>query len=216
MITELMQYEAILFDLDGTLVSSTDLWGEALRSMFATLGIELPAETFKQLYRANLKLKDWIARFGVQETDLERLRPLRDAHYIRLLKERVDWIDGAEDLLASLTETHPLGLVTGSWMSYVNAINTRLPLVGYFKTIITAEKVGDFMKPHPHSLLLAADSLRVDPKKCIYIGDQLFDIEAARNAGMASCCVRGSYTPKEAAEEADFTVESLEELKEIV
>ena len=211
-----MTYAAILFDLDGTLVDSIDIYSEAVKDMFAAAGIQLPLESFRDSYGKGLILKDWLVKYGVGEDQLSVLRPLRDQRYIALLREKIEWLDGASGLLTALKERHPLGLITGSWQSYVDAIDSRLQVSPHFQTVVTADNMGDFMKPHPHGLLLAADRLGVEPEQCIYIGDQLFDIDAAKNAGMKSCCLRGTYTPKEAVERADFVVETLEEVERLV
>ena len=211
-----MNYAAILFDLDGTLVDSIGIYSEAVKDMFAAVGVQLPQEAFRSSYGQGLVLKDWLAKFNIGEDQMGVLRPLRDQRYIALLREKIEWLDGASRLLATLKERHPLGLITGSWQSYVDAIDSRLQVSPHFQTVVTADDIGDFMKPHPHGLLLAADRMGVEPEQCIYIGDQLFDIDAAKSAGMASCCLRGTYTPKEAVERADFVVETLEEIEGMV
>lgn len=211
-----MSYAAILFDLDGTLVHTIDLYGDAVCDMFASAGVRLPRRAFRASYIAGLTLREWLLTHGVSEEKMQALRPLRDEQYAKLLREKVEWIDGAENLLAALKETHPLGLVTGSWKSYVDAIDARLPVSKHFQTVVTADDMGDFMKPHPHGLLLAADRLRVEPERCLYVGDQLFDVEAAKSAGMTSCCVRGTYTPDAALRRADIACATLGEVMEII
>jgi phosphoglycolate phosphatase len=73
-----------------------------------------------------------------------------------------------------------------------------------------------FFKPHPHGFLLAADQLGVEPSECLVIGDQLFDIEGAKNAGMQSCLVRGSYTPKGTGNMSSHSVDTLHELLQLI
>ncbi|MEK7218736.1 MAG: HAD family phosphatase [Patescibacteria group bacterium] len=211
-----MNFSAILFDLDGTLVNSIDLYAKAMREMFGEAGIRLTEEQFRTSYATGLKLKDWLVKYGLTEASVDIMRTARDSRYVELLRQGIEWSPGAEGLLAALKGNHPLGLVTGSWKSYVDAIDARLSLKEYFGSIVTGEAMGDFSKPHPHGLLLAADLLNVKPEKCIYIGDQLFDIEAAKRAGMKSCCVNGTYTPKEAMENADMAVQDIGDVLEVI
>ncbi|MFA6039643.1 MAG: HAD family phosphatase [Candidatus Peribacteraceae bacterium] len=211
-----MKYSAILFDLDGTLVHSIDLYASAMRETFAEAGVDLSEAQFRSSYGSGLKLKDWLVTYGLPEASVDTIRTARDKRYVKLLREQAEWIRGAEDLLTALKGAHPLGLITGSWMSYVDAIDERLSVKPYFRHIVTAEHVGDFPKPHPHGLLLAADRLGVEPERCLYVGDQLFDVDAAKAAGMASCCIRGAYTPSEALERADVVVENLGDVWKVI
>ncbi|MFA6523755.1 MAG: HAD family phosphatase [Candidatus Peribacteraceae bacterium] len=210
-----MKYRALLFDLDGTLVNSIDLYGEAVIEAFRSIGIAVGKEHFREWYGRAMHFRDWIAEFGYTEDDVPLLRRSRDEHYIALLKEKVTWCKGAEEALNFLYGKIPLGLITGSWKSYTDAIDERLGDNRYFQTIITSDDMGKFMKPHPHGLLLAADRLKVKPEDCLYVGDQLFDVEAAQAAGMPCCIVHGKFTPDEAIQKADIVVKSMRELKAV-
>lgn len=207
-----MHRDALFFDLDGTLINSIDLWGEAIAAMFASIGIEMTREEFRKFYRPVAQLTTWLRHFSVSMGRKEELRAIRDARYISLLKEKAEWLPGAEETLRSFAGKLPLGLVTGSWMSYVNAADEKLNLKRFFAAIVTEDDMGNFSKPHPHGLLLAADRLGVAPEKCIYVGDMEADMEMAKRAGMKACLVPGAYTAKNAHREADIVLGSLREL----
>ncbi len=118
-----MKYAALLFDLDGTLVNSIDLWGHAVIESLATVGIAVTHEHFREWYIGARHLGDWLAEYGLSEKEVPGLRPLRDRRYIELLRKDVSWEDGAKEALAFFRGKLPLGLMTGSWMSYVDAID---------------------------------------------------------------------------------------------
>ncbi len=204
-----MPFAAILFDLDGTLVSTIDVYFHAVRDSFREIGITVTKEQFDEWYKRPVHLEGVLAEHGLTEEDVPQIRGLRDRMYIERLKTDTTWIDGAEELLARVTASHPVAIVTGSHMSYVNAIDERLGIKRYVQTYVTADEVGKFMKPHPHGLVLAADLLGVDTKECLYVGDQAFDMVAARACGMTGCLVPSAYTPAGAAREADMVVERL-------
>ncbi|MBI3618842.1 HAD family phosphatase [Candidatus Peregrinibacteria bacterium] len=206
-----MSYAAILFDLDGTLVDTVGLYERASLQALTSNGFTMSPKHFLQKYAAGEHLQDILGEYGKTESDVPMLRSTRDSLYEHLLETEDVWFPGAEHLLTRAKDLAPVAIVTGSWRSYIDALERRAHLSSYTSVIITADDMGmgTVMKPHPHGLFLAADRLHVAPERCIYIGDQLFDVEAAHRAGMHCCIVRGKYTPVEAANEADFAVNSL-------
>jgi HAD superfamily hydrolase (TIGR01509 family) len=211
-----MNYDAILFDLDGTLIDSIDLWGQAVIDMFKGEGVTVSEEQFRNTYAPALPLPAWLKKFNVPETRADALRGERDRHYVRLLEGGVRWFPGAVETLRTLSAKLPLGLVTGSWKIYVDAVDRRLSVKRHFKTIVTADEFGGFDKTHPHPYLLAADRLGVDPKRCLYVGDTLADVEGSHAAGMQCCIYPGRFTADKAKKQADFVVDSLEKLPAII
>lgn len=207
-----MNFSAVLFDLDGTLVHTTHLYEEACIAGMASIGITLSSDDFRRLYGTGYGMGPWIEEMGGDSARLPEVRASRDAVYHDLLSTRSEYCDGAKDILA-LLDAHPTGVITNSWRTYLDAIHTKLAIYDHLSEIMTADDMGDFCKPHPHGLLVTADRLGVSPESCIYIGDQIFDLEAARAAGMTACLVRGSHSPKGAEKHADIVVESLGELQ---
>ncbi len=193
--------KAILFDLDGTLVDTITLYGQAvLASLKDVLGIDATWDQYREWYGRPLHLKGILALYGHTEDRVPDIRRHRDELYMELLRTKTAWYPGAEDLLATLrAKGVPVGLVTGSWMSYVDAIDSLLGVKKHFDAFVTVDDMGDFTKPHPHGLLLGADRLGVDPAACTYVGDQQFDIDAAERAGMPGVLIRSEWTPPHAS-----------------
>ncbi len=210
-----MNYDAILFDLDGTLVDTIDLYKEACLGALGGAGLQFTEEDFVRMYPTGCSFNDWILHGGGKQEQVPELRDIRDNTYCNLLREHTVFLDGAEDLLTSLA-ARPMAIVTGSWKRYVDAIDEKLTVSSRVGHLITADDLGDFHKPHPHGLFLAADRLGVDPTKCLYVGDQMFDVGASRAAGMKSCCIISRHTPKQAVQEADMVVRSLPELLNVL
>lgn len=206
-----MRFSALLFDLDGTLVETIHLYGTAMIKTFAEYGVQIDEEDFLAMYHRGTSIDTLLREYIGHSVDVSNARAVRDAEYIRLLEERSAWLPGALDVLKA-TENIPRAIVTKSWQSYVSAIDRKLGVLSHFDTVITAEHMTPFFKPHPHSFLLTADRLGVAPSECLVIGDQLFDIEGAKNAGMQSCLVRGAHTPREAFGVADRDVVSLADI----
>ncbi len=205
------KYDAILFDLDGTLVDTIDLYEQACLAALGGAGLKFTAEDFKKYYPTGCSFNEWVIHGGGKEEHVQPLRRVRDATYCDLLRRHTAYVDGAEDLL-DVVKDKPTAIVTGSWKTYVDAIDELLGVTSRVGHLITADDLGDFHKPHPHGLLLAADRLDIDPAKCLYVGDQMFDVGASKAAGMTSCCIVSRHTPAQAVEKADMVVRSLPEL----
>ncbi|MDD5739250.1 MAG: HAD family phosphatase [Candidatus Peribacteraceae bacterium] len=206
-----MKVEAILFDLDGTLVNSIPLYKQAYFQTLSDFGLVLSEPEFNKIYWENHKLADVLARFHLSHRDAE-IRKHRNDLYMKTLGERVTWFEDAKSLAGSFDNKIPRAIVTGSWKIWVDAIERRLGLSSFFSEIVTADDCQPYDKPHPHSLLLAADRLGIPPEHCIYIGDQNFDIQAAIDAGMANCLIVREHTPPQAHKNAMHVIHSLQEL----
>lgn len=208
-----MKFDAILFDLDGTLIDTTHLYEEACIAGMRAIGVEFSSEDFSRLYPLSYSMTGWITEKGGDVRRLDEVRTARDIVYHELLETQSEYCDGAIELLEFLKD-HPTGVITNSWRSYLDAIHKKLSIYDHLTEIVTADEMGDFCKPHPHGLLMTADKLKADPKNSVYIGDQIFDLEAAKAAGMTACLVYGSHSPAGAETHADMVVESLAELQQ--
>lgn len=210
-----MRYKAVLFDLDGTLINTIDLYAKAVIEAITSYGIPATEEMFRQWYMAGTRFEEIFAEHNLSSKEVPEFRRKRDARYVELLC-KTGWQDGAVDILQSLKGKVPLGIVTGSWRRYIDPIEQCLQISSYVDIIITADDMEPFHKPHPHSLFLASERLQVEPENAIYIGDQRFDLIAARAAKMPNCLVISNHTPLDATQYADYTVSELRELHDIL
>lgn len=195
--------DALLFDLDGTLVETIHLYEEAMCETLRSYGIECTHEEFIAMYHRGIGIEAFIREHRGDGIDVSSARASRDAAYVRLLRDKTTWLPGAKEVLDA-TATIPRALVTKSWRHYVDAIDAAIGLAEHFSRIVTANEMQPYFKPHPRGFLLAADALGVDPERCLVIGDQLFDIEAARACGMRSFLIDGYHTPSRARDMAEI------------
>lgn len=206
-----MKIEAILFDLDGTLVDSIPLYKQAYLKTLNAFGLALTEQEFNEIYWENRKIPDVLARFGMRHREAD-VRQYRNDLYTKTLGEQVTWFEDVKALADSLNSKIPRAIVTDSWRSFVDAIERRVDLSSVAPTIITVDECQPYNKPHPYSLLFAAERLGIAPEHCIYIGDQDFDIQAAGNASMANCLIAREHTPPKAHENAMHVIHSMQEL----
>lgn len=211
-----MNFHAIIFDLDGTLVETVDLYEEACMEAFALVKIKMTKSEFSTLYKTGWSLPQWLTHYSIDNTEEEKLRAKRDEVYLRLLKTKAKWRQGAEPILSYAKNIAPTAIVTGTWKKYVEALDENMQFSRYTETIITADDMQERMKPDPYGLTLAAKKLKVDPHRCLYVGDQEFDVAAANAAGMVSCLVQHTYTGKDAHKNAKLHTNNLEDLVKIL
>lgn len=117
--------------------------------------------------------------------DLIRLKDEKEVAYRKIIaRKRLRTIAGLEDLLKFLKkEKITVGIVSSASMKNITLILRRLGLRRYFRVIVGAETVKAH-KPKPDPVLAAARKLGLKPGECVYIGDSIYDMMAARNARM--------------------------------
>ena len=212
-----MKFGAVLFDLDGTLLDTIGLWIRAYLQTMHNAGVEMSTEEFLlTTYTQNRHFEDVLAHYGLDPSHGDVLRAERDALYTQLLTSEPLWIEGAEEALGRSEKMYPTGIVTGSHLHYIEAIEKQIPLRTLVPVLVTCDEVKGRNKPHPDGLLFAAQRLKISPEQCLYIGDQIFDMEAAKAAGMTSCLYWNEFTPALAGQEADMSITSLSELPSLL
>jgi 2-phosphoglycolate phosphatase len=209
--------QAVLFDLDGTLIDSAPDLGAAADKMRTDRGMTpLPIGDYRQMAGAGARGMLGVA-FGITP-DMQEFPALREEFFKnyeeRMLLEThlfpdVDWL--IDELVV---KGLPWGIVTNKASRFTD------PLVASIQAFATAGAVvsGDTTahpKPHPEPLLEAARRLGVDPSTCLYVGDDERDIVAGRAAGMRTVAARYGYmgaSADAARWNADHAIESPSEL----
>lgn len=184
-------FAAVIFDLDGTL---------------ADTGLDF------QAIRRELGFPDGIGLLEHIDT-LDTPELVAHAHAVIDRHEmegaaRATWIDGAEAALDQLNRAGcPTAILTRNSRKAVE--RTREVLGIDVDLILTREDCRP--KPDPDGLWQIARALDVDPAQCVYVGDFIYDLECARNAGMTACLFRnhrnGAFEPH-----ADLVLHSLADL----
>ncbi|MDD5469216.1 MAG: HAD family phosphatase [Candidatus Peribacteraceae bacterium] len=206
-----MKFNAVIFDLDGTLVDTIPLWMQAYRQVFADFGAEVSEEDFiTRIYVHSLPLMEALQLEHLPADIEPAFRKKRDERYVSLLQSKARWLPKAQDVLTALRERLPTAVATGSHRIYTDALDRGLRLYSYADTITCDDVKRD--KPAPDMLLLAAERLAVAPQQCLYVGDQLFDVEAAKAAGMACWIIPNTSTPDRAIQEADAVLRHLSDI----
>ena len=173
-------YETILFDFDGTLTPSLDIWLQSFHYALKKYGQQHSDEHVIKycFYRS---FADVASDFGIP--DGEELR----GHVYTGLETgftQAVAVSGAREFIeACLRANITTGLVTSSHRTLVDAALEHLDFTELFPVVITSDDVAHY-KPHPEPVLRALNSLNKLPDKCLFVGDSSADILSGQAAGV--------------------------------
>ncbi len=187
--------EAVIFDLDGSMVDSMWLWHELDKKYLGQFGIPLPDD-----------LQSCIEGMSFHETALYFKERFPIPHTVEQMKEnwnRMAWDsysnevplkEGVSEFLMQCREKGiRLGIATSNSRELVENVLKVHGLLDYFSCIMTGSEVLRG-KPAPDIYLAVAGHLGVSPDKCLVFEDIIPGIQAGLNAGMEVCAVEDAYS----------------------
>lgn len=187
--------EAVLFDLDGTFADTVPDLGGALNRLRVEEGLaELPLTTLRP-YTSHGVRGLLGAGFGVApgEDGYAELARRFLAHYENALCAGTQLFPGMADLIEGLEARGVRwGVVTNKTSRYTLPVLAGLGVARRAACIVSGDSAPR-AKPYPDPLLLAAAVLQTEPACCIYVGDDLRDVEAGRAAGIATVAAAYGY-----------------------
>ncbi len=185
----------VLFDLDGTLADSAGDLALALNRVRGEYGLApVPAEKLRE-YASSGARGLLYAGMGVtpEHGNYDALRDAFLTHYTSCLAQTTRLFAGIDALLAGI-EARGLrwGIVTNKHARFTMPVVAALGLDKRAAIVVSGDTTPH-PKPHPAPLLHAAEALRIAPAACVYVGDDLRDVEAGRAAGMATIVAEYGY-----------------------
>lgn len=205
---------AVVFDMDGVLIDSEEVWSEVRAAAVARHGGHWTEQDQRNVMGDNSR--QWSAYI----TRTWQLQVSADAIFREVLemmfaryRRGIHVLPGAARAVAELGNAYPLAVASSSPREL---IPVALQLAGFgdaFRAIVSSDEV-ERGKPSPDVYLLAAERLGVDPRACLAIEDSSNGIRAAVAAGMATIAVpTQAYPPsREVLALARLVLPSLEEL----
>jgi 2-phosphoglycolate phosphatase len=190
---------AVLFDLDGTLLDTANDLGLALNHLLQEQ--HLPTVPYEMIRPAAGSGCRGLLKLGMNMGPENPRYPLLCerllALYQHYLLETTQFFPGIENTLAFLEKNSiPWGIVTNKPAIYTDQLMTHLQLDKRAVCVISGDTLAK-RKPHPEPILHACRLLQQDPKHCLYVGDSLVDIQACKAAGSPSLAALYGYIPLE-------------------
>jgi len=195
-----MYPKALLFDMDGVLVDSTESWRGALNGALRKYGQkELSVDEFLNDYWG-ADLFEILERLGL-DMGIGRFCNAVYPEHIGDVKLFPDTVETLKRL-----ESHQKVVVTNTTLDCTEQILKKYDIKKYFIEVVTSDQVS-YGKPHPDMLILACEKIGLSPEEVIMIGDTINDIIAARDAKCKSIGI---------GIDGDYRIESLKELPEAI
>lgn len=186
---------AVLFDLDGTLVDSALDLGGAGNDLRERRGLPpLPLEVFRPLTGTGARGMLRVALGTTPEdADFETLKDEYLAIYATRLTRLTRVFDAMAPVLDALDAAAlPWGIVTNKHSRFAEPVVAGTGLATRSRVLVCGDTTAR-AKPFPDPLLEAARRLAVDPAHCLYVGDDLRDIQAGQAAGMGTVAAAWGY-----------------------
>jgi len=186
---------AVLFDLDGTLIDSApDLAGAGNELRVARGLAPLPYEAFRPMVGSGARGMVGIAlQLGPADKEFPEARDEFLRRYEARMTRDTRVFDEIPSLLRHLERNRiPWGIVTNKATRFAEPVVLAMGLRAEAATLVCGDTTPH-AKPHPAPLLEAANRLGVDPAECVYVGDDIRDVQAGRAAAMSTVVAAWGY-----------------------
>lgn len=208
---------ALLFDLDGTLIDSASDITRCLNVVLKSFGFSERRQEEVKRFIGDGVLSLLGKATGSSDSQLiekmaEKLKNYYAEHFI---EETVLYPQVGETL--NHFRGKKMAVISNKPSALVAKTIEHFSLNKFFQVVFGAESTLN-RKPHPEPILKVLEILAVCPPEALVIGDGTTDILSGKSAGTLTCAVTYGYRPKEEllALGPDFVINSFEELKEII
>ena len=213
-----MKYKGIIFDMDGTLLDSMEMWRGLDRRFLRENGIEPPADISEIVKNMTVERSAayFSERFSLDMTPQQVIRRVEEIA-ANAYRQELPLKDGAKTFLQQVSERGiPCVLASVTYRSLLEDALKRHGIASFFRAVLTAEN-GMPGKQQPDIYLKAAEILGTAPDETVVIEDALYAAETAKAAGFYTVGFRDSSGKNEWAkleQVCDLTVDSWQELAE--
>lgn len=187
--------EAVLFDLDGTLIDSAPDLGAAVDKMRTDRGMPaLKLDAYRPMAGAGARGMLGVAfDMKPEHSEYDDFREEFFRNYEKSLTQRTRAFDGVANLIEQLLGRDLVwGVVTNKAARFTEPLTRAMPLFDTARTIVCGDTTPH-AKPHPEPLFEASRRLGLLPGNCLYVGDDERDILAGRAAGMGTVAATYGY-----------------------
>lgn len=213
-----MKYTSILFDFDGTLANTNGLVIGSWKHAFRVLkGIEQSEEEIKKTFGEPLAVS--MEKFFPDVPVEEAIATYR-SYQKDVFENLIEPFDGMVELIKGLkAKGYKVAVTTSRMGASTMAGLKKFGLADIFDAIVTSDDTTKH-KPDPEPVLITLEKLGAKPEEALMIGDSMFDIKCAHNAGVKAVLVGWAEAVSEedmnGPDRPDFYIETAEELFDLV
>ncbi len=213
----IFDYEAVIFDMDGTLIDSMGMWHDIDVEYLARFGLAVPEDLQKCLeglryeevaayFKKRFRIPDSVEKIGQDWLDMAEHK----------YKYEVAFKPGVLDFLRWIrAEGMKTAIASSNHMDLIEKILEARGLRADFDSLITCDDVKAG-KPDPTVYLTAAASLGVAPEKCLVFEDIPVGILAGKRAGMTTIAVRDDYSAEMEEEKRELADGFISDYRELM
>jgi sugar-phosphatase len=208
-----MQLDTVIFDMDGLLIDSEPLWGEAADEVFKWYGVSLSEEQYKTTtgLRTREFVQWWFRQFNIGDEELTNAEHEIIKRVINKVQDHGKIMPGVEYIFRFFTERNfKIGIASSSPQELIDVAVDMLGIKAILHTTASAQHLP-FGKPHPQVYLDCAAQLGSSPLSCICFEDSFNGMIAAKAARMKCVVVpHHSQLKDERFGAADMRLSSLQ------
>lgn len=212
--------KGVIFDLDGTLLSSTDVWRKIDVEFLGKRGLEVPEDYVETITPMEFKqIADYtIERFHLPETPeavMDEWNTMAKDAY----ENKVQIKPGVKELLTALKKGNiPMAVATSNIEALYKPCLKRNGILEYFDAFTECGEVGRG-KSFPDIYIRSAEKLGCRPEECAVFEDIIMALETAGGVGFTTVCVRDEawdYSPEQINLVADYEVQEISQALSLI
>lgn len=209
--------DLIVFDLDGTLLESSNSIYKSVISTFEHLNqkVEIPKEEMDK--RIGMHFKPIFEELNIRVDDIEEFIEIYKKYYFEYINETIIY-PAVTNTLETLKENgYKLAVLTTKVQDQTENIIEHFKMNFYFD-VLMGRRIGVELKPSAEPLLLICEELNISPVNTMIVGDSELDIRCGKNAGALTCGALYGHREKEILENEnpDYLINNFIELKGIL
>lgn len=197
----------ILFDLDGTLIDSTEAILESFHRSLRLHGTEEGISDAMITAQVGHTLETMFAGVGIAPEAVESHVQTYKLHYREISRFKTVLLPNAREAIEEASRFARLGIVTTKTGLYSRELMEHFGVMDYFETLVGREHV-EHPKPHPEPILKALEQMKGSAEAAWMIGDTRLDIEASHHAGIRPVAVTSGYDNAEQLRALTQSIES--------
>jgi 2-phosphoglycolate phosphatase len=216
--SRLQRIKAVFFDLDGTLVDSSEAIIDTVEKVLEPRRLKCNRADVAGMIGLPLENIFGVLAPNLPKEEIWQLVHEYREYYIVHHLEKTAIHPSAKMVLEELkARGFKLGIITGKYREPVRDVLAHFGILELFDVVVTGYEVKRH-KPAPDIVLEAAKRLGISPKQCVVVGDSPFDVQAGKRAGSFTIAVLSNTYSRNKLESAEPTViiEELEAVREVL